>query len=114
MIIGCMAVAILDTTINDLRSNTNKSPAFKIILGGFVVTVTLLIVSDSQPEIAETMALLILLATLFGPNGTALADLATKLTTNPATVKAGAAVAAAANKGAQPPTHIGTTPVKQS
>lgn len=80
IIIGCMAVAVLDTTIVDLRKSTNKSPAFRIILGGFVVTVALLVVSDSQPEIAETVALLILLATLFGPNGTALADLLAKLT----------------------------------
>lgn len=70
----------------------------KIILGGFIVTVTLLVVSDSQPELAESMALLIMLATLFGPNGNALTDLITKLTTNP--TKVGNQVAAAAHKGA--------------
>lgn len=91
LIIGGMSIAILDTTIQDLKTHSNRGPAIKVILGGFIVTVTLLIVSDSQPELAESLALLILLATLFGPNGTALTDLVTKVTSGKVTTQTVAA-----------------------
>jgi len=63
--------------------------------------VVLLAVSDSQEELADSLAIIILLATLFGPNAGALATLITKLTGgkyDPS--KVGADAVAAAQRGA--------------
>ena len=81
LIIGAVSLAVIDTAVSDLRKSTGaKAPQFKIIIGGFVVVVVLLALSDSQEELADSIAIVILLATLFGPNAGALATLITKLT----------------------------------
>jgi hypothetical protein len=81
LIIGAVTLAVADTAITDLRSNTAANvPAFRIIIGGFIVTVMLLALSDSHEEIADTVAILIVLTTLVGPKGGAVFQLLTKLT----------------------------------
>lgn len=100
LIIGAVSLAVIDTTIVDLKGSTSKSPTFKIVLGGFIVMVVLLALSDSQEELADSLALLILLATLVGPKGGALSDLLTKLTAGQIDpTKTGQTVAQAAIKG---------------
>lgn len=81
LIIGSITIAALDTTISDLRLHeANKGPSFRIVIGAFVVMVVLLVVSDSNEELADAFALLILLSTLFGPTGGALSDLIERVT----------------------------------
>lgn len=80
LIIGAVSVAVADTVITDLRNTqTSNVPALRIIVGGVVVMVVLLAVSDSHEEIADSVAILILLATLIGPKGGALATTLNRL-----------------------------------
>src|SRR3954466_14375373 len=79
LIIGAVGVALLDTTITDLTDHdTANGPSFRIILGGFVVMVSLLALSDVSEELADSMAILILVATLIGPKGGALSKVINK------------------------------------
>lgn len=97
LIIGCVSVAVLDTTINDIRGTPGtRAPAFRIIIGGFVVMVVLLALSDVNEELADGMALLIVLGVLFGPKGGSLSDLISKTT----------------SKGYVPPASTGTSIVQ--
>lgn len=80
LIIGAVGVAILDTTITDLTDhNTSNGPSFRIVIGGFVVMVGLLALSDAAEELADAMAILILVGTLVGPKGGALSTLVSKM-----------------------------------
>lgn len=80
LIIGAVSLAAIDTVVTDLRgkSKDSNSPSFRIVIGGFVTIVALLALSDYNEELADTLALIILLATLFGPNGGGLADFLNK------------------------------------
>lgn len=80
LVIGAVALAVVDTSISNLKKTTTRAPAMKIVLGGFVTVVALLLVSEASEDIADTVAVIILLSTLFGPTGGALADLVTKVT----------------------------------
>lgn len=81
LIIGSVTIAALDTTIHDLTDkNKSNGPSFRIVIGAFVVLIVLLAVSDSNEELADAFAILILLSTLFGPSGGALSDLIGKVT----------------------------------
>lgn len=76
LVLGAMAVAVADTSINYLSKSTSeqvRTPPIKVIVGGLVVTVGLLVISEQNEKFADSMALLIMLATVFGPNGNALA-----------------------------------------
>lgn len=79
LIIGAITVAVIDTTVADLRSTTGNTPAFRIIIGGFVVVVTLLAVSEYSEELADGFALLILLATVFGPKAGGISSFLSKV-----------------------------------
>lgn len=80
LIIGAVTLAVIDTTVNDLRKSSSKGPSFRIVIGGFIVAIGLLALSDYQEDLADGLAILILLTTMFGPNGGALADLLTRTT----------------------------------
>lgn len=79
LIIGAITIAVLDTTVADLRSTTGNTPAFRIIIGGFVVVITLLAVSDYSEELADSFAILILLATLIGPKSGGISEFLSKV-----------------------------------
>lgn len=100
LIIGAVAIAAIDTTITDLQSNDNKGPQLRILIGGFVVMVTLLALSDANEQLADSLALLILLSTLVGPKGGALSKLIVKLSVNPVAIATGQTVVAGATAGA--------------
>ncbi len=83
LILGSMTVAVADATVNNLTRNTTaRMPSSRILIGGFVVSVGLLLLSDANEQIADTAAILILLAVLFGPNGGSLNRLVAGLTTS--------------------------------
>jgi len=73
-------VAVIDTVVGDLISNDNKGPQFRIVIGGFIVLVTLLALSDFQEDVADSLAIVILLATLFGPKGGSLSKVLSRIT----------------------------------
>lgn len=83
LIIGAISIAVIDTTIADLTDSDSNGPQLKIIIGGFVVLVTLLALSDYREDIADSLAILILLATVIGPKGGAISHLIDKLTGDP-------------------------------
>lgn len=113
LIIGAVGLAVLDTAVADLQSSSSKGPQFRIVIGGFVVMVGLLALSDYKEDIADGLAILILLTTLVGPKGGTIGTLVTKLTAQGS--KVGASVVAGANKGATTtPTSTANTPVRQS
>lgn len=80
LIIGSVAIAVVDTVVTDLQATQSKGPSFRIVIGGFVVLVTLLAISETNEQLADGFAVAILLATLIGPKGGALTKLVTKLT----------------------------------
>ena len=86
IILGCMVVAVVNTTVVSLKDSARPAPAARILIGGWILTVGLLLGSDFQPELAEGIAVLILFGSLFGPNGTVLADVLTKATSTGSTV----------------------------
>lgn len=107
LIIGAVTIAAIDTVITDLQSNDNKGPQFRILIGGFVVMVTLLALSDANEQLADSLALIILLATLVGPKGGALSKTIIKLTGNAETRRIGEGVISGAQAGTakQPTTY---------
>lgn len=81
IILGTMAITIIDATIGNLESSKARVPASRILIGGYLVTMVLLVGSEVSPSVAEGMSILIMLGSLFGPNGGALTQLVSKLTT---------------------------------
>lgn len=79
LIIASVTIAMADTAITDLRKSGASVPALRIVFGGVIIMVVLLAVSDFNEEIADSVAILILLATLIGPKGGALNTLLGKL-----------------------------------
>lgn len=80
LIIASISIAVVDTAITDLRKNdTHQVPALRIVAGGVVVMVVLLALSDANEQVADSIAILILLATLIGPKGGAISTLLSKL-----------------------------------
>jgi len=70
-------------TANNVVANATKAdskPWFPVVMGGLGISVGLLIASEFQSEVATGFAVLILVASLIGPNGTALANLLVNLT----------------------------------
>ena len=80
IILASMSVAVGNTVVSSLTTEQVRAPAPRILIGGFVATIGLLVASEAYPQIAESLAILIMLATLFGPNGTALVNTITRLT----------------------------------
>ena len=81
LILGAMTVTVVETTVAALASDTaSKVAPVRILIGGYLVTVALLIGSDVNEEVAQAFALLIMLASIFGPNGTTVAKVVTRVT----------------------------------
>ena len=84
LIVGSVAIAVLDATVSDLQANNaGIGPPLKVLIGGFVVVVVLLVASDFNEELADAFAVLLLLATLFGPKGGGITKLVLNVTTKP-------------------------------
>lgn len=79
VIIVSTAVATGSTVVANLVSTKSRTPAPRIVLGGFALTVGLLVMSEFQPDLAEAFAILLMIAALVGPNGTELFKLVTRL-----------------------------------
>lgn len=79
LIIGAISIAVIDTTVADLRTTTKNVPTFRIIIGGFVVVVALLAVSEYNEELADSFAILVLLATVFGPKAGGISSFLSKV-----------------------------------
>jgi len=73
-ILGAMLITVTDAAISNLigEGSGKKAPAVRIVVGGWLVTVVLLAVSDSQPDLVAGFATLIMLGSIFGPNGAAI------------------------------------------
>lgn len=67
-IVGAMVVAVADTALSGIINEGNRVPPMRVIVGGWAVTVGLLVLADNHDAFASAMATLILLATLAGPN----------------------------------------------
>lgn len=72
VILGAMTVAVADSALANMQRTKSPYPTAKIVVGGWVVAIGLLAISDRHPSFARTTALLIMFATLAGPNNTAL------------------------------------------
>lgn len=79
-ILGSMALIVTNNVVANLANSEAKTPAPKIVIGGFALTVGMLIMSEFQPELARALVIVMLIASFVGPNGTALLNLITKLT----------------------------------
>lgn len=79
IILGSMAIAVGNNVVANLN-RSEPTPWFPTVVGGFALTAGLLVASEFQPTIAQGFAVLILFASLLGPNGTALVNLIVKLT----------------------------------
>lgn len=82
VILGSMTVAVINAAVTSLTTPATAKPMSlpRIVIGGWIITTALLLGSDVQPEISEGFAVLILFGSLFGPNGTVLADIAGRVT----------------------------------
>lgn len=88
VILGSMTVVTVDSGIKSLLGNTvTRVPPSRIIIGGFLVTIALLLTSEASPRVAEGFAVLILAAELFGPTGGGLASAVSTVTKNGAPPK---------------------------
>lgn len=63
-------------------------PAIRVGVGGFALTIGLLVVSEFQPALASSVAILVMVASLLGPNGVALFDTVMKTINRPTTAAA--------------------------
>lgn len=79
LIVGCMVIATANTVFANMRKEKAKKPAPRIVVGGFAVAIALLFMSELQAEFAEALAVVILVASLVGPNGTELINAVTRL-----------------------------------
>jgi hypothetical protein len=87
LIVASIAIATANTVFANMRKEDSKVPAPRIVIGGFAVAIGLLFLSELQSEFAEAMALVILVASLVGPNGTELVNAVTNLTSSDKRVK---------------------------
>ena len=77
VILASMTVAVSGNAISAVVESDNRSemaPAIKVGAAGLALTVGLLVVSEFQPKIASSVAILLMVASLLGPKGTALFD----------------------------------------
>jgi inorganic pyrophosphatase/exopolyphosphatase len=78
LVLGAMAVGTTSTVVAQIRKNERgKIP--RTVLAGFVVAIALLFLSESQTDLADSIAVLIMVAALIGPNGTEILGLINKL-----------------------------------
>jgi hypothetical protein len=83
LILASMAFVTVDTGIASLKKSGSASriPPVRVLVGGWFTTVLLLVLAESQEKIADGLALLMLIATLTGPNNTALLTAISNVTT---------------------------------
>ena len=89
VILGCMAVSLTETLVGGVIGDVPHTSVIRTFIGGYVVTMGLLITSEMNPQFAESFAILILLASTFGPNGEPFLKFLSSSTVNPATYGAG-------------------------
>lgn len=78
LIVGSIAIGTTNTIINQIQKHEgSKLP--RTVFGGFAVAVGLLFLSELSDDLATSLALLIMVASLVGSSG-ALANLISKLT----------------------------------
>lgn len=79
VILSSMTIAVVAALTTNIasKSETKGSPV-RIVIGGYLVTVGLLLGSEVNEKVAEGFAILILTASLFGPNGDVFANLITR------------------------------------
>jgi len=78
LVLGAMAVGTTSTVVAQIRQN-DKGKIPRTVLAGFVVAIALLFLSESQAELADSIAVLIMVAALIGPNGNEIMGLVNKL-----------------------------------
>jgi len=78
LVLGAMAVGTTSTVVAQVRKD-QKNQIPRTILAGFVIAIALLFLSEGQTELAEAIAILIMIASLIGPNGTEIINLVSKL-----------------------------------
>lgn len=82
VILASMAVAVIDSSVGNLQRNPKSYvPPSRIIFGGFIITIGLLIGSEINGQVAEALAILIVLGSIFGPTGGGLAHMISHLST---------------------------------
>lgn len=86
VILAAMLVVVLTSALSAITDKKgSKYPPAKILIGGFGATVILLVFSEFKPGIARSLAILAMVASLVGPNGTVITDTLVKVTgSNPA------------------------------
>lgn len=78
LVLGAIAVGTGSTVVAEIRKD-KKGDIPRTIFAGFVVAILLLFLSEGQEELADSLALLIMVAAIIGPNGTELIGLVNKL-----------------------------------
>lgn len=78
IILGTMAVTVIDAIVSNLQTTQSRVPASRILIGGYLATMILLIGSDVAPELAEATSILVMIGSLLGPDGGAFIKLISK------------------------------------
>lgn len=82
VILGSVGISVANNTVANLMRSNDRVPPLRPLVGGFFLASGLLVLSEFKPEPAKAIAILVLVASLIGPNGTALISLAEKLAKN--------------------------------
>ena len=89
-IVGAMGTATVLSLVHDLTHvhRGSRAPAIAIPIGGFMATVGLLALSGPVPDVAVGFALLVLIASMIGPNGQEFVNMLNNLVGGKPTVSA--------------------------
>lgn len=79
VVLGSMVLTVGNAALYDLSTSGRKAPAIKIMVGGFILTISLLALTDAQPAIGEGLAVLIAIGSVLGPSGDTLIKWLAKL-----------------------------------
>ncbi len=82
VILGAMAITIVNASVGNLVVSNTKVPTVSILIGGYLVTIVLLVGSEMNEQVAVALALFVLFGSLFGTGNTSLSSVITKLVTN--------------------------------
>ena len=78
LVLGAISVATTSTVISEIRKD-RKDQIPRTVLAGFVVAIALLFLSESQGNLSDSLAILIMVAAIIGPNGSEAINLFNKL-----------------------------------
>jgi hypothetical protein len=82
LVILGLGTAVISTTVSEIQ-NGHRAPSFYVPLGGALVAIPLLIMSDFEPNIAGGLALLILVSSLVYSGGSIMSAVNTATGQNP-------------------------------